>query len=90
MTSGPELRGGTAEFCSRSIHTKIRAADELQQTEFGAAAELWRKIDEHLFAEAPLVAIDNPRLLTLVSPRVGNYTYDLVWSVPFLDQLWVK
>ena len=58
--------------------------------DFAAAGDAWAEIDSDVARQAAFVVVDNGRSLYLVSPRVGNYTYNMVWSVPFLDQLWVK
>jgi peptide/nickel transport system substrate-binding protein len=90
--AGTPNNANWAEFCNRRIDAEIKRADELQlqQTDFRAAAELWMKIDRDVTLQAPFVVVENSRSLTLVSPQVGNYTYNMVWAVPFLDQLWVK
>ena len=38
---------------------------------------------------APWVPLYNPRALTALSARVGNYQYHPFWQV-LLDQLWVR
>jgi len=78
------------ELCNRRIDDEIKRADRLQVTDFAAAGDRWAEIDRDVARQAAFVVVDNGQSLYLVSPRVGNYTYNMVWSVPFLDQLWVK
>ena len=79
----------TAEFCDPRIDTQAQQARMLQLRAPGAAAGRWAAIDRELVAEAPWVPLYNPRDLTVLSARVGNYQFHPYWSL-LIDQLWVR
>lgn len=78
-----------AEFCDRAIDSQIRRAQSLDQSDPAAAGEAWSRIDHALVDRAPWVPLYNPRVVTALSARVGNYQYHPFWNV-LLDQLWVR
>jgi peptide/nickel transport system substrate-binding protein len=78
-----------AEFCDRRIDAQVRRADALQLREPAAAGKLWSRIDHELVDRAPWVPLYNPRTVTALGARVGNYKYHPFWNV-LLDQLWVR
>ena len=78
-----------AEFCDRSIDAEARRAHSLQQTDPAAAGEAWSRVDRELVDRAPWVPLYNPRAVTALSTRVGNYQYHPFWTV-LLDQLWCR
>jgi len=78
-----------AEFCSRRIDAQIAHAVALQARDPAAANELWSRIDHELVDRATWVPLYNPRTVTVLAPRVGNYKYHPFWNV-LLDQLWVR
>jgi peptide/nickel transport system substrate-binding protein len=71
-----------AEFCNRRI-------DVQQARNPAAAGELWSRIDHELVDRAPWAPLYNPRTVTVLGRRVGNYKYHPFWNV-LLDQLWVQ
>src|SRR5919204_2564168 len=78
-----------AEFCDHRIDAQVHRADALQQSNPAAAGELWSKIDHELVDRAVWVPLYNPRTVTALGARVGNYKYHPFWNV-LLDQLWVR
>jgi ABC-type transport system substrate-binding protein/DNA-binding SARP family transcriptional activator/streptogramin lyase len=78
-----------AEFCDRSIDAEARRAHSLQQTDPAAAGETWGRVDRDLVDQAPWAPLYNPRAVTALGARVGNYQYHPFWTV-LLDQLWVR
>jgi peptide/nickel transport system substrate-binding protein len=78
-----------AELCDHGIDAQVRRADALQQSNPAAAGELWSKIDHELVDRAVWVPLYNPRTVTALGARVGNYKYHPFWNV-LLDQLWVR
>jgi YVTN family beta-propeller protein len=78
-----------AEFCDPKIDARIRRAEALQTADATAAGDAWGRIDHELVDRAPWVPLYNPRALTALSARVGNYQYHPFWQV-LLDQLWVR
>jgi ABC-type transport system substrate-binding protein/DNA-binding SARP family transcriptional activator len=78
-----------AEFCDRRIDAQVAQASALQARDPASARELWSRIDHELVDRAPWVPLYNPRTVTALGPRVGNYKYHPFWNV-LLDQLWVR
>ena len=78
-----------ADFCDHRIDAQVRRAHALQLSNPAAAGELWSKIDHELVARAVWVPLYNPRTVTALGARVGNYKYHPFWNV-LLDQLWVR
>jgi peptide/nickel transport system substrate-binding protein len=78
-----------AEFCDRKIDAQIRHAEALLTRDPTGAGNAWGRIDHRLVGRAPWVPLYNPRSLTALSARVGNYQYHPFWQV-LLDQLWVR
>ena len=78
-----------AEFCDRQIDTQARHALILQVGTPAAAAGQWAAIDRELVDMAPWVPLYNPRDLTALSARVGNYQFHPYWNL-LIDQLWVR
>jgi peptide/nickel transport system substrate-binding protein len=78
-----------AEFCNRSIDADARRAHSLQQTDPAAAGATWSRVDRALVDQAPWAPLYNPRAVTALGARVGNYQYHPFWTV-LLDQLWVR
>jgi peptide/nickel transport system substrate-binding protein len=78
-----------AELCDHRIDAQVRQAGSLQLRDPAAAGELWSRIDHELVDRAPWVPLYNPRTVTALGARVGNYKYHPFWNV-LLDQLWVR
>jgi YVTN family beta-propeller protein len=78
-----------AQFCDRSIDSKIDEAISAQVEDPAAATTLWQEVERRLLAQAPVVPAYNRGNVDIVSKRVGNYQYNPQWGV-LLDQLWVK
>ena len=78
-----------AEFCDRRIDAQVAHASALQARDPAAAGELWSRIDHELVDRAPWVPLYNPRTVTVLGRRVGNYKYHPFWNL-LLDQLWVR
>jgi len=78
-----------AEFCDPRIDAQARQALALQAQGLAAAAPLWTTIDHELVDQAPWVPLYNPRDLTVLSARVGNYQFHPYWNL-LIDQLWVR
>jgi peptide/nickel transport system substrate-binding protein len=76
-------------FCDRHIDTEMRRALEVQVTDPGAAADLWARVDHDIVDRAPWLFMVNPKYVSFVSPRVGNYQFSPQWGV-LADQLWVR
>ena len=54
-----------------------------------AARGLWERIDRQTVDQAPWVPLVNPKVVDVLSKRVGNYQYSLGGGM-LIDQLWVR
>jgi ABC-type transport system substrate-binding protein/DNA-binding SARP family transcriptional activator len=80
----------TAEFCDTQVDAQARQALAHQQVgDPGTAAGQWAAIDHELADQAPWVPLYNPRDLTVLSARTGNYQFHSHWNL-LIDQLWVR
>jgi YVTN family beta-propeller protein len=78
-----------AEFCHPRIDAQARRAVTSWPGDPAAATAAWAAIDRELTDLAPWAPLYNPRDLTFLSARVGNYQFHPYWEV-LLDQLWVR
>ncbi len=78
-----------SEFCNRRIDAEIKRALTVQANDPTAAGNLWAKIERQIVDQAPWVSLHTPKVLSLVSKRIGNYQYNPQWGTLF-DQLWVR
>jgi peptide/nickel transport system substrate-binding protein len=94
LTCGSLRLGNTnstnpSEFCEPSIDREIKAALAKQLSDPQAARRIWERIDRQAVDQAPNVPLANPKIIDVLSKRVGNYQYNPMWSMLF-DQLWVR
>jgi YVTN family beta-propeller protein len=78
-----------AEFCDPRIDAQAQRALTLQSANPSVAAGRWAAIDRELVDQAPWVPLYNPRNLSLLSPRVGNYQFHPYFDL-LIDQLWAR
>jgi ABC-type transport system substrate-binding protein/DNA-binding SARP family transcriptional activator len=79
----------TAEFCDPSIDAQTQRALAGEVGDPATAAGQWAAIDRELVDQAPWVPLYNPRDLTVLSARTGNYQFHPYWNL-LLDQLWIR
>ncbi len=79
----------TAEFCDPPIDAQAEQALAGQVGDPATAAGQWAAIDHELVDQAPWVPLYNPRDLTVLSARTGNYQFHPYWNL-LIDQLWVR
>jgi ABC-type transport system substrate-binding protein/DNA-binding SARP family transcriptional activator len=77
-----------SEFCDPRIDAQTLRALTFEPGD-PAAQALWTAIDRELTDQAPWVSLYNPRDLSLLGARVGNYQFHPYWNV-LIDQLWVR
>jgi YVTN family beta-propeller protein len=77
-----------AEFCDPRIDAQAERALTSNPGDPAAQAR-WTAIDQELTDQAPWVPLYNPRYLSLLAARVGNYQFHPYWNV-LIDQLWVR
>jgi YVTN family beta-propeller protein len=78
-----------AEFCDPQIDREITRALGEQLTNPEAAGALWQRVDRQTVDQAPWVPLVNPKVVDVLSKRVGNYQYSPAFGMLF-DQLWVR
>jgi YVTN family beta-propeller protein len=76
-------------FCDPRLDRAMRYARSLDAANPRAAASLWATIDRDVVDQAAWVPLVNPRLIDLVSARVGNYQFHPYWGI-MADQLWLR
>lgn len=84
--SSPNISG----FCDRALQDKIDKALALQNTDAVAAGALWAEIDRQAMEQVPLVPLFNPRQVTFVSKRVGNFQYSTATNAWSYTLGWVR
>ena len=77
-----------AEFCNPGIDRQVDRALAEQATNPDAGRKLWESIDRQTVDQAPWVPLANPKVVDVLSKRVGNYQYSLQGGM-LIDQLWV-
>ena len=75
-----------ARFCDAEVDRLVAQALDAAP---GEEAHAWALADRRVVDLAPTVPMTNRRAVVLVSDRVGNVQYHMVWST-LLDQLWVR
>jgi YVTN family beta-propeller protein len=78
-----------AEFCDPRIDRQIEKALAEQGSNPDAARGLWERIDRQTVDQAPWVPLVNPKVVDVLSKRVGNYQYSPPLGM-LIDQLWVQ
>jgi YVTN family beta-propeller protein len=76
-------------LCDPALDRKIKHATALQATQPDKAASLWSGIDRELVDRAIWLPTVTPRETDIVSRRVGNYRYHLMFGA-MVDQMWVR
>ncbi|MGN6166759.1 MAG: ABC transporter substrate-binding protein, partial [Solirubrobacteraceae bacterium] len=77
------------EFCDPHFDATVHSALAAEAAGSPRATTLWTAADKQFTDQAPVVAFATPRVIDLVSHRVGDYQYNPQLSV-LLDQLWVR
>jgi YVTN family beta-propeller protein len=78
-----------AAFCDPRIDRQIERASAEQVTNPDAARGLWERVDRQTVAQAPWLALVNPKAVDVLSKRVGNYQFSPNGGL-LIDQLWVR
>jgi ABC-type transport system substrate-binding protein/DNA-binding SARP family transcriptional activator len=77
-----------AEFCDPPVDARAKKALADEIGDPATAADQWAAIGHELVDQAPWVPLYNPRDLTVLSARTGNYQFHSIWNL-LIDQLWV-
>jgi peptide/nickel transport system substrate-binding protein len=78
-----------SEFCDPAADRLMDRALRLQSTDPAGANALWARAERRIVDAAPVLPLDNPKTVDVVSRRVGNYQFNPQIGV-LLDQLWVR
>lgn len=78
-----------SEFCDRKIEAKMNRARALDASNPRKANPLWAQIDRDVTDASPFVVLNNPKLVTFVSKRVGNFQFNPSWYW-LMTQSWVR
>ena len=78
-----------AGFCDPRIDREIEEAQAAQGTNPSVARRLWERAERDTVDQAPWVSLVSPKIVDVVSKRVGNYEYNPMWQM-LIDQLWVR
>ncbi|HEY5247864.1 MAG TPA: ABC transporter substrate-binding protein, partial [Dermatophilaceae bacterium] len=76
-------------YCNPRVERAAAEAHQAEMSDPARANRLWAAVDSMITDDAPVVALGNATLTTLISPRVGNYQ-SLPGAGPLLSQMWVK
>jgi YVTN family beta-propeller protein len=88
LVPGPG-NSNASEFCDPRVDHEIEQARAAQGTSPGAARRLWERAERDTVDKAPWVPLVSPKIVDVVSKRVGNYQYNPMWQM-LIDQLWVR
>ena len=87
---GTPANVNSSEFCDPRIDRQVTRAVADQATDPEAAGRLWHGVDRKTVGEAPWVPLVNPKVVDVLSKRVGNYQYSPAGLGMLFDQLWVS
>jgi len=79
-----------AEFCDPHLDRQIERSLAEQATNPDAARGAWERVDRQTVDQAPWVPLVNPKVIDVLSKRVGNYQYSPAGLGMLIDQLWVR
>ena len=88
VPASPGLNNNLSEFCDRRADRLAQRASQLPAGDARADA-LWAAADKRITDQAAALPLLNPKSITFVSRRVGNFQYSQQWGVLY-DQLWVR
>ena len=77
-----------SESCDPQIDREIKRAQACS-SESPSGRRLWELVDRETVDRAPWVPLVNPKVVDVLSKRVGNYQYSPAFGMLF-DQLWVR
>jgi peptide/nickel transport system substrate-binding protein len=75
-----------SEFCDKRVQSAMAQALAAEETDVGASAPLWARVDRLITNAAPAATFATQRTLAVVSKRVRNYQFHPWWG-PLLSQI---
>ncbi|NHC47637.1 ABC transporter substrate-binding protein [Motilibacter sp. K478] len=76
-------------YCDPETDAAMAEAKRAEQSDPGAAHAKWARIDRRVMSAAPVAPLITPKLVDVLSSRVGNYRFSRQ-SRLLLSQLWVQ
>jgi peptide/nickel transport system substrate-binding protein len=76
-------------FCDKDIDAQMSQALTLAQSDVDGANRMWGQIDHAIMMKSPVVPVLHPKIIDLVSKRVGNYQFSKQFYM-LVGQLWVQ
>jgi peptide/nickel transport system substrate-binding protein len=76
-------------FCNQAFETRMRSLLALQARQPQTASEEWAGLERELVERAIAIPLANPKEITFVSKRVGNFQRHPVLGT-LISQLWVQ
>jgi peptide/nickel transport system substrate-binding protein len=83
------INSNFSEFCDRRVQAAMARARAVEESDVGASAPLWAKVDRLITNAAPAATIATQRNLALISKRVQNYRFHPQWG-PLLSQVTLR
>ncbi len=79
-----------SEFCNTGIDSLIKRSLHEEAVNTQASIDGWARVDRAVVDQAVIVPLVNPKVVDVVSKRVGNYQYSANGFGVLIDQLWVR
>jgi peptide/nickel transport system substrate-binding protein len=76
-------------FCDKDIDAQMTQALTMAQSNVDGANRMWGQIDHAIMMKSPVVPVLHPKIIDLVSKRVGNYQFSKQFYM-LVGQLWVQ
>jgi len=83
--SSPNISG----FCDKDLQAQMDKALALGITDQAGAGKLWTAIDQGMMQQVPLIPLFNPKQVTFVSKRIGNFKYSKAANTWAYTLAWV-
>lgn len=83
--SSPNISG----FCDKDLQAKMDKALAVGVTDQAAAGKIWATIDRAMMEKVPLIPLFNPKQVTFVSKRMGNFRYSRAANTWAYTLAWV-
>ncbi len=89
FTPGSDSSINIAGFCDKTVDAQMQDALLTERTDPAAANAKWAQVDKAVMAQAPIAPLFTPKIVDLVSSRVGNYQFSKQFYM-LVSQLWTK
>ena len=86
---GSDASINIAGYCDKTSEAMMADALSTAVSDPKAAAAKWAALDKRITDQAPIVTLFQRKRLDLVSSRVGNYQWSVVYNMMF-SQAWVR